>query len=86
MSYLPSMKLKQGQVWKLEDKFVRVVGLERLSVRYKLMTDLTAREGTHHQLTKKEFCRLIKKASLVETITEPPVKEKLPIKPLQPSS
>lgn len=59
------MKLKQGQIWELPDnQYVRIVVLERLEVEYKLMTDLNTREGTHHHVSKKEFCRLIKKATL----------------------
>jgi hypothetical protein len=59
------MKLRQGQVWKLDNQYVRIVVLERLSVEYKLITDLQTREGTHHQATKKEFCKLIKNARLM---------------------
>ena len=29
------------------------------------MTDLATRDGEHHQVTKKEFCRLLKGAVLV---------------------
>ncbi len=59
------MKLKQGQIWKTESAFIRIVTLERLSVDYKSMTDLETKEGTHHTATKKEFCRLIKGATLM---------------------
>jgi hypothetical protein len=55
------MKLKQGQIWKNETGYIRIVELERLSVDFKMMED-----GTHKQLTKKEFCRIIKDATLVE--------------------
>jgi hypothetical protein len=30
------------------------------------MRDLLTREGTHHHVTKKQFCRLIKNATLLE--------------------
>ena len=59
------MRLQQNQVWKQGDLYLRIVVLERLSVEYKAMKDLTAKEGERHQVTKKEFCRLIKGAVLV---------------------
>ncbi len=59
------MKLKQGQIWKTETAFIRIVTLERLSVDYKSMTDLETMEGTHEKATKKAFCRLIKGARLM---------------------
>ena len=73
------MKLLQGQVWKTADQYLRITELERLSVKYKAMKDLEARTGTHHQVTKKDFCRLIKSATLytkpaeaeVATMSEP---------------
>jgi hypothetical protein len=60
------MKLQQGQVWKLENHFVRIVSLERLAVDYKLQTDLTSRDGEHVRSTKKAFCKLIKTATVVD--------------------
>ncbi len=65
------MKLQQGQIWKQEQQFLRIVKLERLAVQYKAMRDPTTKEGTVHQLTKKEFCRLLKKAVLVEPEKSP---------------
>ena len=65
------MKLQQGQVWKVGDEFLRIVDLERLEVKYKAMKDLTTREGTHHHVTKKQFCRLIKGATLLEASEVP---------------
>jgi len=59
------MKLQQGQVWKQGGQYFRIVQLERLAVDYKAMTDLVTKEGKHHRVTKKEFCRLIKGGSLV---------------------
>ena len=61
------MKLQQGQIWKLDDEFIRIVHLERLAVGYKRMKDIETKEGTHQMVTKKEFCRLIKKATLQES-------------------
>jgi hypothetical protein len=62
---LPPMRLQQGQIWKKGDEYLRIVHLERLEVKYKSMHDLETREGTHHHVSKKDFCRLIKDAALV---------------------
>lgn len=59
------MKLKQSQIWKVGENFLRVVKLERLSVDYKEMPSPNSTKGTHHHVTKKEFCRLIKGATLL---------------------
>ena len=59
------MKLQQDQVWKQGDTFFRIVHLERLKVAYKEMKDVTSRDGTHHDVTKKQFCRLLKGATLI---------------------
>ena len=61
------MKLQQGQTWREGERFFRIVQLERLSVGYKEILDLKTKVGTVHQVSKKEFCRLIKKATLQET-------------------
>ncbi|MGZ8921020.1 MAG: hypothetical protein ACXW3L_08550 [Limisphaerales bacterium] len=60
------MKLQQGQVWKAGDEYLRIVELHRLEVKYKSIKDLVTREGTHHHVTKKQFCKLIKHATLLE--------------------
>jgi hypothetical protein len=65
-AYLVDMKLRQGQVYKMEDQYVRIVVLHRLEVEYKVMKELHTREGTHHHTSKKAFCTLIKKATLLE--------------------
>ena len=39
--------------------------LERLAVEYKQMKNLVTREGKHFQVSKKEFCRLVKTATLL---------------------
>lgn len=52
-------------MWKKDDQIIRIVHLERLSVGYKDIKNLDTKEGEHHTLTKKEFCRLIKGAELV---------------------
>jgi hypothetical protein len=59
------LKLRQGQVWKSGDEFIRIVDLARLEVGYKVVKNLQTGEGTHHRSSKKEFCRLLKPASLL---------------------
>jgi len=59
------MKLAQNQVWKQGDEYLRIVHLERLEVRYKAITNLLTGEGLHQHVSKKEFCRLIKGATLL---------------------
>lgn len=59
-----TMKLRQGQIWKHDEKFLRIVRLERLEVEYKSMTNPSTKEGTHLHATKKEFCRVLKNAAL----------------------
>lgn len=60
-----ALKLRQAQVWKNGDEFIRIVKLERLTVSYKTTKSLKPGEGQHQQASKKEFCRLIKSATLV---------------------
>ena len=60
-----SVKLAQNQVWKRGDDYLRIVQLERLEVQYKAITNLLSGDGTHHHVSKKEFCRLIKDATLL---------------------
>ena len=59
------MKLAQNQVWKQGDQYLRIVHLERLEVQYKAVTNLLTGEGQHRHVSKKEFCRLIKGATLL---------------------
>ena len=59
------MKLAQNQVWKQGDEYIRIVQLERLAVKYKVVKNLLTGEGAHHDASKKEFCRLIKGATLL---------------------
>jgi hypothetical protein len=42
------------------------VRLERLEVEYKSMTSLAAKDGTLHHTSKKDFCRLLKQARLLQ--------------------
>lgn len=64
------MRLQQGQTWNANGEFLRIVRLERLAVEYKSMINPASKDGTHHQATKKEFCRLIKGATLVDPKTK----------------
>lgn len=66
------MKLAQNQVWQQAGQYFRIVELGRLEVHYKAVENLLTGEGTHHQVRKKEFCRLIKGARL---LTQPAVRE-----------
>jgi hypothetical protein len=66
------MKLAQNQVWKQGDEYIRIVHLERLAVKFKAVKNLLTGEGAHRNATKKEFCRLIKGATL---LTQAEVKE-----------
>ena len=59
------MKLQQGQVWKLDAQYFRIVLLERLFVEYRVGPNLATRDGTRQRVPKKEFCRLIKPAVLL---------------------
>ena len=72
------LQLRQGQVWRKGDELIRIVRLERLEVGYKMGLNLASGEGTHHQASKKDFCRLIKSATLL-----PPGQ---PAKPSPPSA
>lgn len=69
---MPKLKLQQGQVWQLSDSFLRIVKLERLAVEYKSTTSQASKEGKVQQVTKKEFCRLIKTAVLQPAAPAPP--------------
>lgn len=59
------MKLQQSQVWKKDDIYFRIVRVERLAVDFKEMPSPNSTKGTHCHLTKKEFCRMIKDATLL---------------------
>ncbi len=65
------MKLCQGQVWKKEKEYIRIVRLERLEVEYKSMVNLGSKEGTLHTTSKKDFCRLLKQARLLAPVKTP---------------
>ncbi|HEU6449033.1 MAG TPA: hypothetical protein VFV23_11405 [Verrucomicrobiae bacterium] len=58
------MKLQQGQIWKCGERFVRIVHLERLEVGYKSAMDSKFTDGEHRHTSKKDFCRMLKGATL----------------------
>jgi hypothetical protein len=60
------IQLAQNQLWKKDGSYYRIVVWERLAIRYKETDSPDTPEGTLHDVTKKEFCRLIKGAELVE--------------------
>jgi hypothetical protein len=59
------MKLCQGQIWKRDREYIRLVRLERLEVEYKTLPSPASKEGTKHVTSKKDFCRLLKQARLL---------------------
>jgi|GEM_PF-1336470 hypothetical protein len=59
------LKLQQGQIWKQGGVYFRIVRSERLQVDYKEMTNPNSKRGQHLQASKKEFCRLLKGATLM---------------------
>lgn len=65
------LKLQQGQVWQRGEEFIRIVHLERLEVDYKVMKNLKSGEGAHRHTSKKNFCRLLKTATLLPAPANP---------------
>lgn len=66
------MKLAQSQVWKKDGQFIRIVRLERLEVEYKSHPSLASKAGTKVVTSKKDFCRLLKGAHLLQPAKTPP--------------
>ena len=60
------IQLAQNQLWTKDGRYFRIVVWERLAIQYKETDSPGAAEGMVHDVTKKEFCRLIKGAELVE--------------------
>jgi hypothetical protein len=52
--------------WKQGKEYIRIVRLERLEVEYKSLASLASKEGTKHVASKKDFCRLLKQARLLQ--------------------
>ena len=62
-----SLKLVQGQLWKCANgDLLRIVRWERMAIEYKKIENLESGEGSVLQVTKKEFCSLIKGGELLE--------------------
>jgi hypothetical protein len=68
-----TIKLQQAQVWKRGDEYLRIVRLERLQVEYKAIQNLATGKGASLRVTKKEFCRLLKTATLMAPTAAPRV-------------
>ncbi|MGA2683628.1 MAG: hypothetical protein ABSF51_01120 [Verrucomicrobiota bacterium] len=67
-----AVKLCQGQVWKKDGQYVRIVRLERLEVEYKSLASLTSKAGPKTLTSKKDFCRLLKGAHLLSARKKSP--------------
>ena len=76
-----ALKLRQGQLWKHGDEFIRIVKLERLEVAYLTFRKLKPGAGKPHHTSKKDFCRLLKSCQLLE---EPPTRS-APAAPVNPA-
>ena len=61
-----ALKLRQGQIWKHGNEYIRIVHLERLEVAYKVLENLHSGKGEHRHTSKKDFCRLLKECRLLE--------------------
>jgi len=77
-----ALKLRQGQVWQHGDEFIRIVQLERLEVGYKVQKSLKSGAGEHRHTSKKDFCRLLKSATLLD----PKVPAKASTAPVPPAA
>lgn len=66
-----TLKLRQGQIWKSDEGYIRIVNLERLEVGYKVINNLKTGEGKHIVTSKKDFCRLLKACTLLSE--KPPI-------------
>jgi hypothetical protein len=66
------MKLQQNQLWQKGEDYYRIVHRDRLSVVYKTFKNpAAARAVAPKNASKKEFCRLIKGAVLLEHTPQP---------------
>jgi len=70
------VRLQQGQIWQCGNEYVRIVQLERLEVSYKSASNPRFTDGKHGHTSKKDFCRLLKGATLVSPL--PPEKSSPP--------
>ena len=60
------MRLRQNQIWLKGGEYFRIVQLDRAEVQFKTLSDPLSGRGPHTTVTKKEFCRLLKGAELIE--------------------
>lgn len=60
------MRLRQNQIWLKGGEYFRIVQLDRTEVQFKTLSDPLSGRGPHTTVTKKEFCRLLKDAELIE--------------------
>jgi len=72
------MQLKQGQIWKQGAEYIHIVKWERLAIEYKATDSPDAMDGALQNLSKKEFCRFLKGASLYEPAKKPAGDEETP--------
>lgn len=59
------LRLLEGQLWKVGDEYWRILHRDNLRVVYKVMKDPSTKVGVEHEATKKEFCRALKNAELL---------------------
>jgi hypothetical protein len=70
------MRLQQNQTWKQGEQYIRIVKLERKAVEYTILKDILDFGASHAFATKKDFCRLLKGATLM-----PPSRRIGPLEP-----
>lgn len=58
------MRLKQGQIWMKGTESYRITEWARMTIQYKYAKDHDCEESEVIEVSKKEFCRLIKGAVL----------------------
>ena len=61
-----NMKLQQGQIWQKGNNYYRITEWSRIIIQYKHSHNLNLKEGDVVEVSKKEFCRLIKGGTLVD--------------------
>ena len=61
-----NMKLQQGQIWQKGNNYYRITEWSRMIIQYNHTHDPNLKEGEVIEISKKEFCRLIKGGTLVD--------------------
>ena len=61
-----NMKLQQGQIWQKGNNYYRITEWSRMIIQYKHTHYPNLKEGEVIEISKKEFCRLIKGGSLID--------------------